>query len=113
MRLLSRAADGVVVSTEPLRERMLRLNSRVAVVPNAVDERLFRLGEPRPARNDGGPVTIGFMGTFSHEGDLMMILAPLRALLRRHAGRVRLQLVGARRSRRACYARSRGCPSRP
>ena len=34
------------------------------------------------------------MGTLTHEADLRMVLAPLRALLSRHAGRVRLELVG-------------------
>ena len=95
VRLLAREADGVIVSTEPLRERMRALNPRIAVVPNAVDERLFRLSEPRPARPAGAPLTLGLMGTFSHEGDLMMILEPLRALLRARQGRVRLQIVGA------------------
>ena len=54
-------------------------------------------------------MTIGYMGTLTHEADLRMVLAPLRALLRRHAGRVRLELVGGgarqtvrRRSSRAC-----------
>ena len=43
---------------------MLRLNPRVVVVPNAIDETLFGLGEPRRARADGAPLTVGFMGTF-------------------------------------------------
>ncbi|HXU70229.1 MAG TPA: glycosyltransferase [Polyangia bacterium] len=95
VRLFARAADGIVVSTEPLRQRMSRLNPRVVVVPNAVDETLFRLDAPQPVRDSGAPLTIGLMGTFSHDGDLMMVLEPLRAVLRRHAGRVRLQIVGA------------------
>ena len=87
VRLFARAADGIIVSTEPLRERMLRLNPRVTVVPNAVDERLFRLADPPPAPGGSGdPITIGFMGTFSHEGDLMMVLEPLRAVLRGQPG---------------------------
>jgi glycosyltransferase involved in cell wall biosynthesis len=94
VRLLAREADGVVVSTEPLRERLLRLNDRVTVIPNAVDEQLFRLAEPRPTRHDDR-VVIGIMGTFSHEGDVMMILQALREVLRRHRGRVSLQVVGA------------------
>lgn len=95
VRLLAREADGVIVSTDSLRERMLRLNPRVAVLPNQVDETLFRLAQPLPVRDGGEPLTIGFMGTFSHEGDLMMILEALRSVLRRRAQRVRLQLVGA------------------
>jgi glycosyltransferase involved in cell wall biosynthesis len=73
---------------------MLRFNQRVTAIPNAIDERLFRLSEPRSARDDDR-VVIGIMGTFSHEGDLMMILQALRAVLRRHRARVSLQIVGA------------------
>ncbi len=90
---LTREADGVIVSAPALAERLAHLRSGVLVVPNALDERLF--GPPPPAHAPSSPVTIGYMGTFTHEADLRMVLAPLRALLRRHAGRVRFELVGA------------------
>jgi processive 1,2-diacylglycerol beta-glucosyltransferase len=90
---LAREADAVVVSTPALAERLSRLRPGVLVVPNALDERLFEAG-PEPARPRGDAVTIGYMGTMTHEADLRMVLAPLRALLRRHAGRVRFELVG-------------------
>jgi glycosyltransferase involved in cell wall biosynthesis len=93
IRSLAREADGLIVSTPPLAERMARLNPRVVVVPNLLDERLFGEGELGPAKL-GGPTLIGYMGTFSHDADLMMILQALRAVLRRHAGRVALQIVG-------------------
>jgi processive 1,2-diacylglycerol beta-glucosyltransferase len=90
---LTREADGVIVSTPALAERLQRLRPGVLVVPNALDERLFGSG-PDPASPRGPAVTIGYMGTLTHEADLRMVLAPLRALLRRHAGRVRFELVG-------------------
>jgi glycosyltransferase involved in cell wall biosynthesis len=90
---LVRQADGVIVSTPALAERLAALRPGVLVVPNALDERLFE-AVPEPAAAPGPAVTIGYMGTFTHEADLRMVLAPLRALLRRHAGRVRLELVG-------------------
>lgn len=90
---LTRQADGVIVSTPALAERVAHLRSGVLVVPNALDERLFgpALG---PAEARASTVTVGYMGTLTHEADLRMVLAPLRALLRRHAGRVRFELVG-------------------
>ena len=90
---LIRQADGVIVSTPALAERLASLRPGVLVVPNALDERLFESGPERGAP-DSSVFTIGYMGTFTHEADLRMVLAPLRALLRRHAGRVRLELVG-------------------
>ncbi len=95
---LVRQADGVVVSTKALAERLLGLRGGVLVVPNALDERLF--GSVPESREPGSSVTIGYMGTLTHEADLRMVLAPLRALLRRHAGRVRLELVGGVAGRR-------------
>ncbi len=90
---LARQADAVIVSTPALAERLARLRPGVLVVPNALDERLFESG-PEPAAPRSSTVTIGYMGTLTHEADLRMVLAPLRALLRRHGGRVRLEIVG-------------------
>lgn len=89
---LARNADGIIASTEALGQRFARLSNNIVVVPNAIDERLF--GPPvRPARSSG-PLTIGYMGTRTHERDLMMILRPLRGVLRRHRTKLRLELVG-------------------
>ena len=94
VRYLAREADGVIVSTEALKARLARLNPRVAVVPNALDERLFDAGVPGSnGVQDSGRKVIGFMGTFSHDADLMMILQALRATLRRHPDALELQLV--------------------
>jgi glycosyltransferase involved in cell wall biosynthesis len=89
---LTREADGVIVSTRALAERLRSLRPGVLVVPNALDERLF--GSAPPTHVPSSTVTIGYMGTLTHEADLRMVLAPLRALLRRYAGRVRFELVG-------------------
>lgn len=90
---LAREATGVIVSTPALQERLSRLAPDAVVVPNALDERLF--GAPPEPHAPDGILTIGYMGTMTHEADLRMILAPLRAILRRLAGRARLELVGA------------------
>ena len=90
---LARQADGMIVSSPALAERVARLRGNVVVVPNALDERLFGFA-PDPPAPDAAAVTIGYMGTLTHEADIRMVLAPLRALLVRHAGRVRLEIVG-------------------
>ncbi len=96
---LARQADGMIVSTPALSERMAHFRRGVLVVPNALDERLFG-SSPQPLASRSSAVTIGYMGTLTHEADLRMVLAPLRALLARHAGRVRLELVGGAAGRR-------------
>ncbi len=89
----------MIVSTPALAERVADLRSGVLVVPSALDERLFG-SAPDPFLSHSSTVTIGYMGTLTHEADLRMVLAPLRALLARHAGRVRLELVGGVAGRR-------------
>jgi glycosyltransferase involved in cell wall biosynthesis len=96
VRYFAREADGVLVATESLRRRLARLNPRVLVVPNALDERLFApAGVPirREPRADGVRV-IGYMGTFTHHDDLMMVLQALRQVLRAGGGRVTFELAG-------------------
>lgn len=98
-----KAADGLIVSTPALGKRMAALNFKVVVVPNALDERLFK---PRArafalsgSRADGAAagdssIRIGYMGTLTHAHDLQMIVEPLRKLLFRYANRVRFEIVG-------------------
>ena len=92
VRLLARRAAGIIVSTEALRERMENLNPRVVTIPNFLDERLFGPATGPKLAND--QVVIGYMGTRTHDADLRMILRPLRDLLGRARGSVRLEVVG-------------------
>lgn len=95
VRFLAREADGIIVSTQPLQSRLAALNPRIIVVPNALDERLFAAAAGRPRASEaGGPLVIGLMGTRSHDADLQLILEPLRAVLRRQAGRAQFELIG-------------------
>jgi processive 1,2-diacylglycerol beta-glucosyltransferase len=96
VRYFAREADAIIVTTELLKERLSRLNENIFVVPNALDENLWgdeSFAERRPGA--GGRKVIGYMGTHTHDSDFMLVLEALRATLRRHAGRVELQLIGA------------------
>jgi len=93
--LLSQA-DGVLTSTSSLRERLLEYNPHVQVIPNALDERLLvgryladsdQLGQLRK-------IVIGYMGTFTHDADLQMVLPALQAVARRHPGQIEFQMIG-------------------
>lgn len=101
LRRLLEEADGFLLSTPMLAERLAWTGRPLMVVPNALDERLLD-----PALVDPGlplaavaatgerPLTIGYMGTFTHDGDLALVLPALRTVFARHAGRLLLQLVG-------------------
>jgi len=94
MRYFAREADGILVSTEKLKKRMLRLNDTVLIIPNQVDDRLFMAARNREKPFRNGRRVIGFMGTFTHESDLMMVFQALRAVLRKYAPKIEFQLVG-------------------
>ncbi|MEP7340662.1 MAG: hypothetical protein ABI977_23225 [Acidobacteriota bacterium] len=95
VRYLARAADGVIVSTVPLKQRLARLNNNIHVVPNALDERLCVAdAAARPPAADNGRKVIGYMGTVTHDSDFMMILQPLREQLRKYRDTVEFQIIG-------------------
>lgn len=102
-----RRADAVIVTTSALQQRLCRLSTRITIIPNALDERLIApqrrssllqlaLRGARLARRrlSGAPKIIGYMGTPTHDDDLKMILPALRAISARHAGRVRIEILG-------------------
>jgi glycosyltransferase involved in cell wall biosynthesis len=99
-RYFIREADGVIVSTPALAERLRPLNEHIRVVPNALDERLFLADETstgsrpadRPATREA--VTLGYMGTLTHSADLAMLYEPLRSLFARYSERVRFEIIG-------------------
>lgn len=99
---LVRSADGLVVSTPALRDRLANLNPAIAIVPNALDERLLEPERVDPAmavlaprrRPGDDRVVIGYMGTFTHDADWRLVAPALREVCRRHPGRVAIQLVG-------------------
>lgn len=91
--------DGFLVTTVPLAERYGAYNANIAVVPNALDERLLNVRRHRRALKRlvprrGRPITIGYMGTFTHTEDLAMIAPALRHAHERFGDGVRVQLVG-------------------
>jgi len=96
VQILLSQADGVLVTTQPLRERIARLNPRIAIVRNTLDERLLVGGNHPAVASPFGRrrKVIGYMGTLTHDDDLRMILPALRQVLQRHSQEVVLQIVG-------------------
>ncbi len=96
IRFWIREADGVFVSTQNLKQRLRKLNDKIWVIPNALDERLFggdgHINRKAPSNRE--KVTIGYMGTYTHDEDLMMVLQALRSVLRRHGEKLEFQLIG-------------------
>ena len=99
LQFLLTQADGLVVTTSALAERFAPLNSRIGVVPNALDERLLAGSKPAPHDTSFGRrrVVIGYMGTPTHDDDLMMILPALQKIAQEHRDECEFQIVGGAR----------------
>lgn len=102
VRYLCRFSDGIVVSTEPLKDRLERFNRNIVVLPNALDEGLFSRTSSTELPFDASDdvIRVGYMGTHTHQDDLMLILDPLRAFLRESGRNVLLEIVGVSTDRR-------------
>lgn len=95
IRYFVRESDGVIVSTPALRERIKNLNSKIVVIENALDERLFKNFRKKTDYRDKEKLTIGYMGTFTHDLDLYEILSPLKKILNKYNSKVKFEIIGA------------------
>jgi glycosyltransferase involved in cell wall biosynthesis len=97
---LLQQADGVLVSTPALQEQLLKYNSSIFVLPNQLDERLLVIRHPyeKSPLSDSERIVIGYMGTSTHDEDLLMVLPALKAICQRHPGQVAVQVIGVVRS---------------
>lgn len=87
------AADVVWVSTEGLRENLLRLRPDIEVVQNGLDERIWTLPSiPERAKSD--PVRILYMGTATHDADLALIAPVARRLRAKFGAEVSIEIIG-------------------
>lgn len=73
------AADAVTVSTEPLAHELRKLNDRVFVLPNYIDETLLTWDRPRTEN-----VTVGWAGSATHAVDFQTVADPLRQFFRKY-----------------------------
>ncbi|GGD87488.1 hypothetical protein GCM10010911_52400 [Paenibacillus nasutitermitis] len=92
IRLFAKEADGVIVSTVPLKERFDKFNKKVIVVENAIDDKLQGVEMVRKDQ-PSDEVVFGYMGTPSHEADLKMILPAIREVLTKNDN-VRFEIIG-------------------
>jgi processive 1,2-diacylglycerol beta-glucosyltransferase len=89
-------ADGVLVTSQALQQRISSLNRNTVILPHALDERLLVAGSIRPGQGPFGTrrKVVGYMGTPTHDDDLMMILPALQAVGERHREKIEFQFAG-------------------
>ncbi|PJB32593.1 MAG: hypothetical protein CO109_03770, partial [Deltaproteobacteria bacterium CG_4_9_14_3_um_filter_65_9] len=88
-----READAVTVSTEALRQKLSRYGGRFHVLPNRIDPEIWgsEPGEPDPDRQG---VSIGFVGTPTHQEDLRIITPAVRRIIQKFGKRVAFRFFG-------------------
>jgi glycosyltransferase involved in cell wall biosynthesis len=95
-KYLLQQADCVIVTTRFLKERFQEYNANIIVIPNALDERLLvprmpaSFDPPFPKRRK----TIGYMGTLTHDEDLLMVLPALETVCQNHPNEIVFEIIG-------------------
>ncbi|OQA20632.1 MAG: Glycosyl transferases group 1 [Chloroflexi bacterium ADurb.Bin360] len=109
-------SDGIIVTTNYLKDSLCSYNSRIVVVPNMLDDRLLSARAKNGVfathawqehlimiqssikwnfrRRIKPSVLIGYMGTFTHDDDLLLVLPALQAISQNHRGKVRFEFLG-------------------
>jgi glycosyltransferase involved in cell wall biosynthesis len=88
-------ADHVLVTNETLKEALTSYNDNILVMPNYLDDTMWRFASGVPYRSDAdAPVIIGYMGTVTHKNDLQLVEPALVSVLTHYEGKVRLKLWG-------------------
>lgn len=93
---LLRQADCVLVTTPALKERFVEYNENIVVLPHALDERLLVPRLPGVFQSPWRKKRkiIGYMGTFTHDDDLMMVLPALKSVWQNHVDEIEFQFIG-------------------
>ena len=85
-------ADLVAVPTRALKEYVSCINENTVVLPNYLDDQLWKAKGPK--KSDNEKIIIGYTGTVTHFKDLESVSCSLRDLLDRFKGRVELRIFG-------------------
>lgn len=86
-------ADLVTVTTPTLAEYIYPFNPHVCVLPNYLDDQSWKLRPPQE-KPSAAPVTIGYMGSNTHQPDLESITPVLIKLLERYEAKIKLHFWG-------------------
>ncbi len=88
--------DLVTVSTTALCNIFLPYNKNIIVLPNYLDDHLWHLKPPASSSAQDETVIIGYMGSYTHQPDVVGILPILLDLLERYPTRLQLHFWGVR-----------------
>jgi len=87
-------ADLITVATESLKNELLSYNPHITVIPNYLNDSLWRFRTQGQTESQVGTIKIGYMGGKSHAPDLEAIVPALNEILKKYPGRVKLTFWG-------------------
>jgi len=89
-------ADLVTVASPILKEALLELNPNIKVLPNYLDDNIWHIREPVFGEKKSDEIVIGYMGTKSHQADLLHILPVLEELLSIYGNGIKFRFWGVK-----------------
>jgi len=87
-------ADLITTATGPLRNYLLPFNTNIEVLPNYLDDNLWRLASHTSSKTDGDKIVIGYMGGQTHQPDLRILVPVFIRLLEEYPDRIRFHFWG-------------------
>lgn len=85
--------DLITVATQPLKNYLEPYNKHIRVVPNYLDDTIWKFTDPQSNLREG-KINIGYMGGHTHRPDLMMIVPALERLLQKYPGEISFKFWG-------------------
>ncbi|RFP90971.1 glycosyltransferase [Rhodobacteraceae bacterium 63075] len=102
-------ADLITVSTEHLASVMSTYASKINVVPNYIDEKLWLPeGGVMPAPRDEGPIRLGYVGKPEHAEDMLIVRDAITSLESTHD--IEVQIIGAFQDAPTLFGKRKGLP---
>jgi glycosyltransferase involved in cell wall biosynthesis len=95
-QIIIKHADMVTVPTEPLQNHLMKLNPNVRVIPNALDEQVWLTSGRMEfsAPDSDGKLRILYMGTRTHQNDLLVVEGAMKRIIAEYGEQVVLDIVG-------------------
>ena len=90
VKIFAEHANMVVTSSEKLKSQFLKYNGNVQVIPNALDERLWK----PVGRKAHSKLRILYMGTYTHLNDLLVVEDAMKRILDKFNGDVIFDVIG-------------------
>lgn len=116
VRWLAKNADEVIVSTKELVNIFATFNPRVHLVPNRLDEELWRIGKPRLTgkgvfqKEEGDPIRVGLISSPTCTLNLTSVADAVKRIENEFGEQVEFEVIGAFQNAKPLFGKRVGLP---